>query len=95
MGIARDFAERDVNKARNFLSDARDTIATLADSPLLGSSQPQVSPRLHSMRRFRVHNHRALWVYYRPFASGNGIEVFAVLHERQDAATRLEAALEA
>ena len=92
--ISNILAERNLERAQKFLRDARDTMAFLADAPLLGSLQPQDEPRLHSLRRFRVQNYRAYWIYYRPFASSNGIEVFGVVHEKQNIGEQLEAALE-
>ena len=92
--ISKILAERNLERAQKFLSDARDTMVFLADAPLMGSPQPQDEPRLHSLRRFRVQNHRPYWIYYRPFVSGNGIEVFGVVHEKQNVAEQLEAALE-
>ena len=76
------------------MADVLWTIEQLAEQSGLGVSFPMEEPRLHSLRRFRVRNHRVYWIYYRPFASGNGIEVFGVVHERQDAVAQLEASLE-
>jgi len=87
---------RQVNltRAAKFLQAASETMADLADQPNMGAAFTVPDSSLHSLRRFRVRNHRAYWIYSRPFASGNGIEVLAVLHERQDAGGQLKAALE-
>jgi len=81
-------------KAVIWLSDVLWTVEQLAEQPHLGVSYPMPSPQLHSLRRFRVRNYRPYWIYYRPFASGNGIEVFGVVHEKQNIGEQLEAALE-
>jgi len=86
--------QTNLTRAANFLKAAANTMADLADQPNMGAAFPVPDSQLHSLRRFRVRHHRAYWIYYRPFVSGNGIEVLAVLHERQDAGGQLKAALE-
>ena len=83
-----------LTRAAKFLQAASETMADLADQPSMGAAFTMPDAALHSLRRFRVQNHRVYWIYYRPFVSGNGIEVLAVLHERQDAGGQLRAALE-
>ncbi len=81
-------------KAVQWLTDVLWTVELLAAQPNIGAIYRLENPQLHSLRRYRVRNHRAYWIYFRPFASGNGIEVFAVLHERQNIGEQLEEALE-
>ena len=82
-----------LEKAVNWLSDVLWTVELMAEQPHMGAVYSLGHPRLHSLRRFRVRNHRVYWIYFRPFVSGNGIEVLAVLHERQNIGEQLEAAL--
>lgn len=92
--VARFLANSARRKAVAWFADVLWTCEQLAAQPNLGATFSLPEPQLHSLRRFRVRNPRAYWIYYRPFASGNGIEVFAVLHERQNIGEQLEAALE-
>jgi len=86
--------QANLTRAAKFLKAASDTMADLVDQPNMGATYEIPDSSLHSLRRFRVRNHRAYWIYYRPFVSGNGIEVLAVLHERQDAGGQLKGVLE-
>ena len=92
--ISDSLGARRPQKTLDWLASVRDTVAELAEQPNLGVSYPMPNPQLHSLRRFRVRNHRPYWIYYRPFVSGNGIEVFSVVHEKQNIGEQLEAALE-
>ncbi len=92
--IAAFLGQRNSANAAQFLKKAHGTMVQLADAPFLGSSRPQADSRLHSIRRWPVKDFPQYGIFYRPFASGNGIEVFAVLHERQNIGEQLEAALE-
>lgn len=77
-------------KTVDFLRAAKTTIEVLADSPFLGSIQSFEAPRHHSLRRFRVSGYPSYLIWYRPFASKNGIEVWRVLHSSQDVLPRIE-----
>ncbi len=92
--VAASISINNRQKAVVWLSDVLWTVEQLAEQPNLGVSYALPNPQLHSLRRFRVRNHRAYWIYYRPFASGNGIEIFGVVHEKQNIGEQLEAALE-
>lgn len=57
--------------------------------PHLGSPRGNAAPRLHNLRQWPVQDFKSYLIFYRPFASSNGIEVFRVLHAARDAAAHL------
>lgn len=75
--------QRQSDKIRSFLESLNATFEALAASPFLGSPQFFQDARHHSLRKWRVANFSHYWVFYRPFASGNGVEIWRVLHAAQ------------
>lgn len=92
--IATSVSRSNRQKAVVWLESVLLTVEELASQPNMGAAFSVPDSSLRSLRRFRVRNHRAYWIYYRPFVSANGIEVLAVLHERQDAGGQLKTTLE-
>ena len=76
--------------AVQFVEAARKTFDELAASPFLGSPQPFSDPAHHSLRRWPIHRFRAYLIFYRPFASRDGVEIWRVLHSSQDVTPALE-----
>jgi len=90
MYIAASVGRTNPAKTVDFLRAARATIDILADSPALGSPQFFENAKYHSLRRFRVSGFKNYFIWYRPFASNNGVEVWRVLHSSQDVVPLLE-----
>lgn len=65
-----------------------------AQSPLVGSPRSYAHPHLHSIGRWPVPDFEQYGIFYRAFASGNGIEVFRVLHSSRDVELLLQESLE-
>ena len=63
------------DKAVEFFAATRETFGDLAASPFLGSPQFFGNPQHHSLRRWPVRNHPRYLVFYRPFASGDSVEI--------------------
>lgn len=83
-------AERDALRAFTFLQEVEDSLLILVDSPYLGSPRFYPLPILHSLRRYQIPKFRDHGIFYRPLASGNGIDVWRILHARQDDFGQLE-----
>lgn len=81
-------------RANSFARNLQTALVRLAQSPFLGSPRPQDNSRLRSMRRYPVPQFGQYGIFYRPFASGNGIEVFRVFHSSRDVSSMLSEALE-
>lgn len=88
--ISNDMAERDPSRAFLFLEEIENSILVLVESPYLGSPKFYDAPILHLLRRHQILRFRDYGIFYRPLASGNGIDVWRLLHARQDDFGQLE-----
>lgn len=75
---------------RKLFDAIESSLEILVGSPYLGSPLFYTNPQMHSLRRYQIPDFRNYGIFYRPLASANGIDVWRVLHTRQDAASRLE-----
>lgn len=89
--ISNDMADRNGLRAFKFLQEVEDSLLILVNSPYLGSPRFYPSPILHSLRRYQIPKFRDHGIFYRPLASGNGIDVWRILHARQDDFGQIEA----
>ena len=92
--IAKWTHQRDANRAFQFLEEIENSLQILVSSPFLGSPRHYPAPALHSLRRYQLPKFRNYGIFYRPFASANGIDVGRVLHSKQDDFSRLEELLD-
>lgn len=60
------------------------TLENLVAMPNMGSPRQINDPRLHNLRVWPVKDFKAYLIYYRSFASGDGIEILRVLHHSRD-----------
>ena len=81
-------------RANEFARQLQLALTQLAQTPHLGSPRFYANPRLHSIRRWPIPNFERYGIFYRPFASGNGIEVFRVAHASRDMEALLKESLE-
>lgn len=87
-------AETNQDGANLFARNLQNALNLLVSSPKLGSPRSYPDPRLHSMRRWPLKDFKQSDIFYRPFVSGNGIEVFRVLHSSREPQTLLQESLE-
>ena len=87
-------AETNQDKANLFARNLQSALSLLVGYPNLGSPRSYPDPRLHSLRRWPLKEFKQYGIFYRPFASGNGIEVFRVLHSPRESQTHLQESLE-
>ena len=82
--------------AARFLDSTQKTLLQLVDAPFIGSPRDLtgIDQRLHSLRAWPVGDFKQYLIYYRAFASGNGIEVWGVVHSSRDIVSHLLDALE-
>lgn len=79
---------------RKLFDAIESSLEILVGSPYLGSPLFYNNPQMHSLRRCQIPGFRNYGIFYRPLASANSIDVWRVLHARQDATLRLEDTLE-
>ncbi len=77
-----------------FYESLAQTLQGLSEFPNLGSPQFFSSAQLHNVRQWPIRNFKNYLILYRPFASGNGLEVLRVLHGSRDIQTHLEGAFD-
>ncbi len=89
-------AENNPRKAAQFARCARETLLRLVEAPFIGSPRDlsDIDPQLHSLRAWPVSEFKQYLIYYRAFASGNGIEVWGLVHSSRDIISHLKEALE-
>ncbi len=87
---AKYLGRNNADKTVEFFVAARQTFRELADSPFLGSPQFFNNAAHHSLRRWPVNGFSQYQIFYRPFASGDGIVIWRVLHHRRDIVPLLE-----
>ena len=75
--------------AFRFAAALQETLKNLVEMPHLGSSRETRDQRLHGLRAWPVKDFKNYLIFYRPFASGDGLEVIRVLHHSRDAQTHL------
>lgn len=88
--ISNDMAERDPSRAFRFLQQVEDSFLILVDSPYLGSPEFYDSPILHYLRRHQIPKFHDYGIFYRRLASANGVNIWRVLHAKQDDFGQLE-----
>ena len=86
--------ERSPGKALEFFAAAREMFDLLADLPFVGALRPSPNPRLHAMRFVRVKGFENYLIFYRPFASRDGVTIHRVLHRSRDSELLLEESLD-
>ncbi|RYX83161.1 type II toxin-antitoxin system RelE/ParE family toxin [bacterium] len=86
-------AQTNQERANLFARNVQSSIELLIHSPKLGSPRSYADSRLHSLRRWPLKDFKQYGIFYRPFASGNGIEVFRVLHSSRESQTHLQESL--
>ena len=82
-------------RAQKFALAVEATFANWVEMPHLGSPRQFSHPRLHGLRQWPVKDFKNYLIFYRAFASGDGLEVLRMLHTSRDSAAHLEATLEA
>jgi toxin ParE1/3/4 len=75
-------AENNYDKALDFFDAARQTFATLARTPSMGSAYPSTQERLKSLRKWHVKGFKRYLIFYRRQA--DSIEIVRVLYGAQD-----------
>ncbi len=88
--ITRFLSLRNSANAVKFVRAARETFDDLAQSPFLGAPQGFSDPAHHSLRHWPVKSFRSYQIFYRPFASSDGVQIWRVLHNSQEVVPRLE-----
>lgn len=81
-------------RAQKFAESAGQTFEQLIELPNIGSPRFFSHPQLHGLRQWPIQNFRDYLIFYRPFASANGLEVLRVLHASRDIQTHLESTLD-
>lgn len=93
-GIFLYLGRNNEQRALNFVDSVEATFEQLLEMPHLGSPRQFSHPRLHGVRQWPVRDFKNYLILYRPFASGNGLEVLRVLHASRDIKTHLEDTLD-
>lgn len=75
---------------RKLFDAIESSLEILVSSPYLGSPLFYGNPQMHSLRRYQIPGFRNYGIFYRPLASANGVDVWRVLHAKQDVTSRLE-----
>ena len=83
-------ARNNPQTGRRFLTALHQTLTQLAEMPHLGAPRQFAHPALHGLRQWPVKDFKNYLIFYRPFASGNGLEVLRILHTSRDVAVHLE-----
>jgi len=78
-------------RAVAFVAAVETTLTQLVEMPHLGAPRDFGHPQLRSLRQWPVQGFKNYLIFYRPFASSNGVEVLRVLHASRDAAAHLAA----
>lgn len=86
--------QNSVERARNFVSAVEETFEQLVAMPHLGSPRQLTGSELHNLRQWPVKGFQSYLIFYRPFASSNGIEVLRVLHGSRDVVAHLSDAMQ-
>ncbi len=89
-GISNWMHQSNSTRALRFLEELEASLQILATSPYLGSPRDYPARALHSLRPYQLPKFRGYGVFYRPLASANGVDVWRVLHARQDDFARLQ-----
>ena len=76
-------------RAVRFANSLLATIEQLAAMPHLGSPRRYDDARLHRVSQWPVQNYKNYLIFYRPFASSNGIEILRILHAARNVAKLL------
>lgn len=76
-------------RAVRFAGAFRVTVENLVVMPFMGSPREVSGERLRGLRAWPVQDFKAYIIYYRPFASGDGVEIVRVLHHSRDFETHL------
>lgn len=82
-------AQNNPQSAARFANSVLQTFQQLAEMPHLGSPRYYDDAHLRDVRQWPVQNFKNYLIFYRPFASSNGIEVLRVLHSSRDATAHL------
>ncbi len=91
---AKYLGRNNADKAVEFFAAARETFRELADAPFLGSPQFFNDASHHSLRRWPVKGFSQYLIFYRPFASGDGVVIWRVWHHSRDIVPLLEAVVD-
>jgi toxin ParE1/3/4 len=70
------------------------TLKNLSAMPHLGAPRSFSHRRLQGVRQWPVRDFKNYLIFYRPFASNDGLTVLRVLHTARDVAVHLEEAVE-
>ncbi len=81
--------QNSIERARNFVSAAEETFEQLVAMPHLGAPRKLPDSGFHNLRQWPVKGFKNYLIFYRPFASSNGIEVLRVLHGSRDLVAHL------
>jgi len=76
-------------RAHTLAQNVNTTLTNLVAQPQMGSPRAFADERLHDLRVWPVSNLRSYLLFYRPFVSGNGVEIIRVLHALRDGEAHL------
>jgi len=76
-------------RAHKFAQSVNTTLENLVAQPQMGSPRAFADERLHDLRVWPVSGFRSYLLFYRPFISGNGVEIIRVLHASRDSEAHL------
>jgi plasmid stabilization system protein ParE len=66
------------------------TFMALTEMPHLGAPREFPDARLHNLRQWPVQNFKNYLIFYRSFASTNGLEILRILHAARDLSSSLQ-----
>ena len=77
-------AEDNLDAALRFIDAVEETVAALADNPLLGTATAFAHPELAGLRRRVVHRFKRYLIFYRSEATPQTVEVVRILPGERD-----------